>query len=105
MHVISRKRLVEFGKAHADAVTPLDVWYRVMKGGRFTSPEALKATFASVDFLGGRVVVFNIGGNKYRLVAHVRYATETNVGRMYVRHVFTHDEYDRWSDELRGSQK
>jgi mRNA interferase HigB len=101
MHVITRKRLVEFGQACPTAVTPLDVWYRLMKQGQFTSPEGLRAVFGSVDFLGKGLAVFNIGGNKYRLVATVRYATATSIGRVWVRSIFTHVEYDRWSQERR----
>lgn len=104
MHVITRKRLVEFGKAHSDAVMPLDVWYRLMKQGQFTSPERLKSVFASADFLGRGLTVFNIGGNKYRLVATVRYATATNLGRVWVRSILTHVEYNRWSEERRTSR-
>jgi mRNA interferase HigB len=101
MHVITRKRLLAFGRAHPDAVTPLDVWYRVMKKARFTNSAELKATFGSADSVGKGLVVFNIGGNKYRLIAYVRYATRTNMGRVWVRHVLTHAEYNRWSEEKR----
>ena len=85
MHVIARKRLLAFGRAHPQAVTPLDVWYRVMKQARFTNSAELKATFGSADPVGKGLVVFNIGGNKYRLIAYVRYATRTNMGRVWVR--------------------
>jgi mRNA interferase HigB len=105
MHVITRKRLLELGTIHPDAVTPLDAWYRVMKAGRFTNPPALKETFGTVDLLGQGLAVFDIGGNKYRLIANVRYASETNMGRVWVRHVLTHAEYDQWSDKRRKQRK
>jgi mRNA interferase HigB len=101
VHVITRKRLLEFGRSHPDAVVSLDVWYRLMKAGQFTSWTVLKQTFGTADSLGKGLVVFNIAGNKYRLVASVRYTSETNVGRVWVRRVFTHAEYSRWSDERR----
>jgi mRNA interferase HigB len=101
MHVITRKRLLAFGRAYPDAVTPLDVWYRLMRKARFTNSAELKATFGSADPLGQGLVVFNIGGNKYRLIVYVRYATRTTMGRVWVRHVLTHAEYNRWSDEHR----
>jgi mRNA interferase HigB len=104
VHLITRKRLVEFGRADPTAVAPLDVWYRLMKQGQFTSPEGLKAVFAWLDFLGKGLAVFDIGGNKYRLVAAVRYATATNIGRVWVRGIFTHVEYDRWSQARRTSR-
>lgn len=101
MHVITRKRLLDFGRRHPDAVTPLDVWYRLMRGAGFTNAAELKATFGSVDVLGQGLAVFNIGGNKYRLIANVRYATKTSMGRVWVRHVLAHAEYDGWSVEHR----
>jgi mRNA interferase HigB len=101
MHVITRKRLLEFGRRHPEAETPLDVWYRLLKAGRFTSWAALKQAFGAADSLGRRLVVFDIGGNTYRVVANVRYASATNVGRVWVRHVFTHAQYDRWARERR----
>src|SRR6266508_1007397 len=101
MHVITRKRLLAFGRAHPDAITPLDVWYRLMRKARFTHAADLKTTFGSADPVGKGLVVFNIRGNKYRLIAYVRYATRTNMGRVWVRHVLTHAEYDRWSEEKR----
>lgn len=101
MRVITRKRLVEFGAAHPDASVPLDVWFRLMRRGRFKSPHVVKETFPTVDFLGGGLVVFDIGGNKYRVVAVIHYATETFTGRVYVRHVMTHREYDAWTRSSR----
>jgi len=101
MHVITRKRVLEFRGSHPDAVTALDVWYRLVKAGQFRSWAALKETFRAADHLGKGLVVFDVGGNKYRLVAHVRYTSETNVGRLWVRHVFTHAEYDGWSNRRR----
>jgi mRNA interferase HigB len=101
MHVITRKRLLEFGGTHPDAITPLDVWYRLVKAGQFGSWAALKETFRTADNLGKGLVVFDIGGNKYRLVAYVRYTSETSVGRAWVQHVFTHAEYDDWSNRRR----
>ena len=87
---------------HPDAVTPLDVWYRLIRKARFTNAAELQATFGLVDLLGQGLAVFNIGGNKYRLITNVRYAAETSIGRVWVRHVLTHAEYDRWSVEHRN---
>jgi mRNA interferase HigB len=97
MHVISRKRLVQFGQDHPDAVKPLDAWYRLIKARRFGNWAELKETLGTADLLGKGLVCFDIGGNKYRLVTNVRYTTDTNVGRVWIRHVFTHADYDRWS--------
>ena len=93
MRIISRKALREFSERHTDAKVPLDAWYRILKGREYRSPHELRADFPTASFLGGRRTVFNIGGNKYRLVVDMRY----DLGRVYVRDVLTHEEYDRKS--------
>ena len=93
MHVITRKRLRDFGRRHPDAVTPLAVWFAILRRKRYRSPHELRRDFPAADVLGGSRTVFNIGGNKYRLVADVRY----DLGRVYIRGVYTHAEYDRRS--------
>jgi len=105
MNVVTRKRLVEFGWQHKGAVGPLDDWWRAMKAARLRSSDEVKAAFGTASFLGDREVVFNIAGNKFRLVAIFHYAKEDTKGRVYVRHVFTHKEYDAWSDERRKRKK
>ena len=95
MRIISRKALREFGEKHPDAKTPLDAWYRIVKGREYRTPHDLRADFPTASFLGARRTVFNIGGNKYRLVVDVRY----DLGRVYVRAVLTHEEYDHRSIE------
>lgn len=97
MHVISQKALREFTKEHADAAAPLSAWLKLVRRGRFRSFAELKRTFASVDLVptkGRDLHIFNIGGNKYRLVAAVHFNTQ----RLFVRHILTHPEYDagRW---------
>ena len=91
MRVISRRPLKEFGEKYEDAVATLDAWYRVIKGRDYKTPHELRKDFPSASFLGARRTVFNIGGNKYRLVVDMRY----DLGRVYVRDVLTHVEYDR----------
>lgn len=95
MRVISRSRLVEFWEAHPDAEAPLRAWFSIIRSTRFENPHQLRQTFGSVDFLGGHTTVFDVGGNKYRLVVDMRY--DLGAGRVYVRHVLTHAEYDRLS--------
>jgi mRNA interferase HigB len=99
MRVISRKKLVEFWEVHTEAEPPLRAWFSLMTGRRFKNPHQVKEAFGSVDFLGGHTTVSDIGGNKYRLVVDMRY--ELGLGRVYVRHVLTHAEYDCLSREGR----
>ena len=91
MHVISTKRLRDFWQRYPDAERPLGAWDAIVRQKRYSTPHEVRQDFRHADFLGDRRVVFNIGGNKYRLVVDIRY----DLGRIYVRHVLTHEEYDR----------
>lgn len=91
MHIITRTRLTAFGRKHADAAGPLREWVRMMRRKQYREHLEVQKDFPMVDFIGPRKAVFNIGGNKYRLVVDMRY----DLGRIYVRHVVTHPEYDR----------
>jgi len=91
MHVITRQRLQEFWHTHPDAERPLKAWLAIVRLKRYSSPHAVREDFASASFLGQWRTVLNIGGNKYRLVADVRY----ELGLIYMRHVLSHEEYTR----------
>ena len=93
MRVISKRRLREFWEVHPEAQTPLTVWYRWMLAKDYANPAEVRRDFARASLLGGTRTVFNIGGNRYRLVVTMRY----DLGRVYVRHVLTHAEYDKLS--------
>lgn len=90
MKLISNKPLREFAAVHPDADSPLQAWRRLIERGDFDSFGALRATFASVDKVGTRFV-FNIGGNKYRLVASIAFQART----VWVKAVLTHGDYDK----------
>ena len=89
MHVISRKRLNEFAERHPDARTSLAHWFGLMRRGLFSNFIELRDTFPSADQVG-KLTVFNIGGNKVRLIAAIHY----NRQKVYVRSVLTHTKYD-----------
>lgn len=89
MHIITRKRLNEFAERHPGSKAALAHWYRVLKQGRFKNLAELKTAFPHADRVG-RLTVFNIGGNKTRLIAALHY----NRGKVYIRAVLTHREYD-----------
>jgi mRNA interferase HigB len=89
MHVITRKRLNEFAEKHPDAKSALARGYTIMRKGRFLNFAQLRETFPQADQVG-KFTVFNIGGNKVRLVAAVHY----NRNKIYIRHVLTHQDYD-----------
>ena len=90
MHVISRKALRKFWQQHPDSESALSRWFKIMQRSDFNSFGALRTTFPSADKVGD-LIVFNIGGNKYRLLASVHF----NRGRVYVRHLLTHRDYER----------
>jgi mRNA interferase HigB len=95
VHVITRKRLKEFAARHKAATQPLAVWYAIMARTDFGSFAELKRVFRSVDKIG-KFTVFDIGGNKYRLITAIHY----NRKKVYIRHVLTHTEYDsdKWKE-------
>jgi mRNA interferase HigB len=90
MHVITKARLADFWAKHPDAESPLRTWLRIMRKETFVDFVGLKDKFSSADYVDG-LVVFNIGGNKYRLIADVRYAQH----KVYISYVLTHAEYSR----------
>lgn len=90
MHVISRKKLRAFSKVHADAESALDSWYKTVKKAEWGSFAEVQAVFRSADQVK-KFTIFNIGGNKYRLVAVIHF----NRGKVFIRDVLTHREYDQ----------
>jgi len=90
VHIISRKALRQFWEKHPNSQNSLSRWYKVVSRTEFNNFNELRTTFPSADKVGN-LVVFNIGGNKYRLIASIHF----NRGKVYVRHVLTHSEYDR----------
>jgi mRNA interferase HigB len=90
MHVISKKRLREFWELHGDAEAPLRSWHKAARREDWHSFADVRSRFPHADQVG-KLTVFNIGGNKYRLIAAIHY----NRAKVYVQHVLTHAEYDR----------
>lgn len=100
MRTFSKPKLREFWEKYPEAKIPLENWYRVVSKADWNSFADLKTTFRSAD-LYGDCVVFNIGGNKYRLIVKIRYRTK----KVYVRFVLTHSEYDmnKWKNDCNSS--
>ena len=111
MRIITRRRLREFSVPpnRRDAARPLREWEDLASVAAWTTPADVKATFGKrVDFVetrktGNTVAVFDIAGNKYRLIAAIHYLKPfPELGRVYVLRILTHAEYDRnqWKAEL-----
>lgn len=96
MRIITEKRLREFGSQRADARTSLESWRRTAEAAYWRSLQDVRATYPTAD-AAGCLTVFNIGGNKYRLIAAIDYKR----GKIFIRSVLTHGEYDkdRWKND------
>ena len=90
MHIIARKRLNDFVEEHREMYTALERWYRLAKNKNFSSFEELRSVFPTVDKVG-KLTVFDIGGNKVRVITAIHY----NRRKLYIRAVLTHAEYDK----------
>jgi mRNA interferase HigB len=90
MHVISRKALRLFWQKHPDSKAPLNRWFQIVRRTAFKDFASLRRTFPTADLVD-RFIIFNIAGNKYRLVTSIHF----NRGKVYIRHVLTHREYDQ----------
>jgi mRNA interferase HigB len=90
VHIIIPKRLLEFAQKHPDCYNPLDSWYRIMKSRNFNNFSEIREIYPSADQVK-RLTVFNIGGNKARLIVAIHYKSH----RIYIRNVLKHEEYNR----------
>src|ERR1700674_4007785 len=102
MRIISRNRLREFAERHADAAEPLEKWYRLFREAEWENLQDVRRVYPHADTVrvasGNTVTVFNICGNKYRLIAAIHY----NRQRAYVLRLRRHAEYSKefWKDRL-----
>lgn len=96
MQIIAKKALKDFWAKHNQAEAPLIAWYLAVSKADWAGPADIKATFGTtVDFVGDNRVIFDIGGNKYRLIVHVAYKFH----RVLIKFVGTHKEYDKIDPE------
>jgi mRNA interferase HigB len=92
VQIIAKRTLIQFWEKHAQAERPLRAWYGVVDKASWSGPADVKAMFgATVDFVADNRLVFDIGGNKYRLVVHAA----DGYRRVLIKFVGTHAEYDK----------
>jgi mRNA interferase HigB len=91
MRIISRKTLKEFWDQHPEARQPLKAWYSDTKQAVWKTPADIKKVYRNVSFITNNRIVFNIKGNKYRLIVSIQY----HYSIVYIRFVGTHREYGR----------
>ena len=91
MRIFTKQTLKEFADMHPQAKPPIQEWVQRAEKAEWGNYGDMKNTFHSADAIGGQRYVFNIGGNKYRIVAVVKFT----IGFIYIRFVGTHQEYDK----------
>lgn len=91
MNVISRKTLIGAYNKYADAKSKLEAWYKEVSKTEWNCPADIKQRFSSASFLKNNIVIFNIQGNKYRLVVSVAYKTK----KVFIKWFGTHSKYDK----------
>ena len=91
MRIISRKKLREFWRQHSDTEKPLKAWFADVKNADWQNSMDIKRDYLNVSFLAVNRVVFNIKGNKYRLISAINY----EFAIVYIRFIGTHKDYDR----------
>ncbi len=91
MRIISRKALREFWERHPDARQALQAWYADARQVTWGTPADIKGVYRNASIIANNRVVFNIKGNRYRLMVAINY----EYGIVYIRFVGTHKEYDR----------
>ncbi|ETD73010.1 toxin RelE [Pelistega indica] len=90
MRVIAKRTLVHFWGLYKDAQRPLEAWHDIVLKVDWKSPQDVKATFANASICRHNRVVFNIAGNKYRLVVEIAY----QIGVVWVKFIGTHKDYN-----------
>ena len=93
MRVIAKRTLKKFWEtpAYSDAQAPIESWYEETIKANWVTPQAIKSQYANASICKNNRVVFNIGGNKYRLIVEIQY----QAGIVWVKFVGTHAQYDK----------
>jgi mRNA interferase HigB len=91
VRVISRRSLRVFWEKHPDVEGPLKAWFREATLAKWQGPADIRGQYASASFVGSDRVVFNVKGNKYRLIVAIKYKSQI----VFIRFVGTHRQYDK----------
>ena len=102
MILIGKKLIVAFGSSHPHSRKPLAAWEQTIRQTNYSSFNELKLTFPSVDYVSHQYTIFDIGGNKYRLISEISYAASV----VNVKRIWTHAEYSmkKNEDAIRGNK-
>ncbi|MEM9275113.1 MAG: type II toxin-antitoxin system HigB family toxin [Cyanobacteria bacterium P01_F01_bin.143] len=91
MRIIARKTLRNFWEKYPDSEQPLKAWFDEASRANWQSPSDIKSLYRNASFIANNRVIFNIKGNDYRLIIHVRY----DISIIFIRFIGTHKEYDK----------
>ena len=91
MRVIARSMLRAFWEKHADAEVPLKTWYKIVENADWNDAHDVKKIYSDASIIGNNRVVFNIKGNRYRIVVYVIFKFK----KVFIRFIGTHHQYDR----------
>jgi mRNA interferase HigB len=95
MILIGKNTIVAFGSSHPPSRKPLAVWEQVIKQTNYNNFSELKKTFPSADYVSHQYTIFDIGGNKYRLISEIDYSASV----VNVKRIWTHAEYSMKKNE------
>jgi mRNA interferase HigB len=91
MRVIAKSTIRTFWEKHEDAAVPLKTWYKIVEKSNWSNGHEVKKDFATVSIVGENRLVFNIKGNKYRIVVYAVFKFQ----KFFIRFIGTHQQYDR----------
>jgi len=91
VRVIAKSTLRSFWEKHADSENALKCWHKEAEEAKWKNPNQIKRMYPSASFLNNNRVVFNIKGNKYRIIVRINY----DYGIVWIRFIGTHTEYDK----------
>jgi mRNA interferase HigB len=91
VRILNRETLVDFYSVHKETKSQLEAWYYEVKNSNWRNPIDVKEKYGTASIVGGNKVVFNIKGNKYRLVTKINYQMKT----VYIKFIGTHKDYDK----------
>ena len=91
MRIMTRGRLIRFWSRHPDAEQPLKAWHSEVTDSTWKNTADIRRHYGTADFVAGNRVIFNIGGNKYRLIAKINYPAQL----VFICFLGTHREYDK----------
>jgi len=108
MNVVTRKHLIEAEEQYQDAAKEIRAWYKIANGARWRNFLEVQQVFKDADAVEG-YVVFNVRGNRYRLITIIHYSREKNgritEGHIYIRSFLTHREYDNQANWDKGVRR